>query len=125
MKAKVLLTSCAMAVALAVASQASAQVHNDHYACYQIKAKFPKNQTGTLTNQVEASGTFNKCKIKLLCVPSLKNGGGTITNANAHYCGWQCKGFKGKVTYTVTDQFAAGSVTTSKLKFILNACTKS
>jgi len=125
MKASLLAASCAIAFALGFAGQASAQIHNEHYACYDLKNKHPKGQTGTISNQVEALGTFEKCKLKQLCVPTLKNGGGIITNPTAHYCTYQCKGGKPAVAYTVTDQFGAGAVTTKKLRFIMNSCAKS
>lgn len=108
---------------------------NDHYACYQTKSlkdankvdghKVKPKPSGTLINQVEPAGTFSKCKFKLLCVPTDKNGSGAPANPNLHYCGWQCKGFKGAVQYTTTDQFGAGPIEAKKLKFILNTCTKS
>jgi hypothetical protein len=124
MRGKILLAGAvALGFALA-ASSASAQVHNDHYACYQLKNKFPKGQTGTLNNQVNAADAYSKCKLKHICVPTLKNGGGVITNANAHYLAWQCKGSKPVVAYTATDQFGGGAISTKKLKFILNLATK-
>lgn len=124
MRGKILLASAVALVGFAfAASSASAQL-NDHYACYQLKHKFPKGQTGTISNQVEAAGTFQKCKLKHLCVPTSKNGGPAPASPNAHYMAWQCKGGKPVVAYTVTDQFAGGSVSTKKLKFLLNLATK-
>jgi hypothetical protein len=121
MRGRILLASAVAGVGLLfTASSASSQIHNDHYACYQLKHKFPKGQAGTLSNQVEVAGQYAKCKLKHLCVPTLKNGGGNISNANAHYLVWQCKGGKPVVPYTVSDQFASGVVTTKKLKFLLN-----
>src|SRR5262245_18926620 len=126
MRRKILLASAEARVGFAfAASSASAQIHNDHYACYQVKHKFPKGQTFSASNQVEPAGAEGKCKLKALCVPTLKDGGGTISNANAHYLMWQCKGSMPVVSYTATDQFAGGSVSTKKFKFLLNLATKS
>ena len=102
---------------------------NEHYACYQAKAadaglKPDPKPSGTLTNQV-ANGTFEKCKFKLICVPTEKNDSGPPGNPALNYCGWQCKGFKGEVPFTVSDQFGSGAVVAKKLKFILNECTVS
>jgi hypothetical protein len=106
---------------------------NDHYACYQSKTlkdankfdghKIKPKPSGTLDDQV-ATGSFEKCKFKLLCVPTNKNGGGAPANPNLHYCGWQCKGFKGSAVFTTTDQFGAGPIEAKKLKFILTQCSK-
>jgi hypothetical protein len=126
MRGKILLASAVALVGFAfAASSASAQIHNDHYACYQVKHKFPKGQTFTAANQVEGAGAESKCKLKALCVPTTKDGGGVISNATADYLLWQCKGSKPVVAYTVTDQFAGGAVSTKKFKFLLNLATKS
>ena len=77
MRGKILLAGAVALVGFAfTASSASAQVHNDHYACYQLKHKFPKGQTGTLNNQIERPCIF-EVQAEALCVPTLKNGGGT------------------------------------------------
>ena len=115
----------ALVGALAWARPAMANPDNDHYAGYQIKQKIKVQPSGTIINQVEAAGTFNKCKLKFLLVPTAKNGGPAPADPNLHYCCWQCKGGKPVVAYTITDQFASGAVSTKKLKMICNTCTKS
>jgi len=107
------------------ACQLEAGSDNDHYAGYQIKSKLAKGQSGTISNQVEAAGTFEKCKAKFLLVPTSKNGGPAAANPTLHYLCWQCKGGKPAVSYTVTDQFASGSISTKKLKMICNIAAKS
>jgi hypothetical protein len=99
----------------------------NHYACYQTKdlkipAKLPKGQTGTYSTQND-SGTYEKCKLKLLCMPVNKDGSG-IPDPNLHYCCHQCKGFKGAVNYDVSDQFVTGRVQAKKFKFLCNPCDK-
>jgi hypothetical protein len=123
MKVRVLLTSLALAVGFMVASSASAQ--DNHYACYQAKdLKTPKlasKQTGSFADSV-AAGTFEKCKLKYVCVPTDKNGSG-IPDPSLNYCCHQCKGFKGAVNVGVSDQFINGNVQLKKLKFICNPCS--
>jgi hypothetical protein len=126
---KITLIAAAVGFLGATAWLTPALAQNDHYACYQSKAedaglKIKPKPSGTLTNQVVPNDAFSKCKFKLLCVPTAKNAGPAPANPNDHYCGWQCKGFKGAVPYTVTDQFGGGAITAKKLKFVLNACTK-
>lgn len=99
----------------------------NHYACYQVKHKLTKGQTGSISNQVEAAGTFQKCKLKYLCAPTSKTYNmvtSPIQNPALHYCCHQCKGGKPAVPYTITDQFVTGAVTTKKLKLICNPCVK-
>jgi len=95
----------------------------NHYACYQVKHKLTKGQTGTLSNDVEVAGAFQKCKLKHLCVPTAKNGD-PIQNPDLNYCCHQCKGGKPAVAYTITDQFVTGAITTKKLKYVCNPCQK-
>jgi cysteine-rich repeat protein len=95
----------------------------NHYACYQVKHKLPKGQTGTISNDVELAGTFSKCKLKFLCTPTVKNSS-PIQNPDLNYCCHQCKGGKPAVAYTITDQFVSGAITTKKLKLICNPCVK-
>src|SRR4030095_11157169 len=95
----------------------------DHYACYQVKHKLPKGQTGTISNAVEPAGTFQKCKLKYLCAPTIKNGS-AAQKTSLNSCCHQCRGGKPVVAYTLTDQFVTGSVTTKKLKLICNPCLR-
>jgi hypothetical protein len=120
---KIVVMSSALAFAAAVAWSAPAQAQVDHYAGYQVKHKLAKGQTGTISNAVEAAGSFEKCKVKFLLVPTDKNSnpaGGTDT-----YLCHQCKGGKPVVNFTVTDQFVGGAVSTKKLKLICNLATAS
>jgi hypothetical protein len=94
----------------------------NHYACYQVKHKLATEQSGTISNQVEPVGTFAKCKLKFLCVATERNGE-AIVDPDLHYCCHQCKGGKPAVSFTITDQFVAGAVTTKKLKLMCNRCT--
>jgi hypothetical protein len=129
MRVKLFVSGLALAVAAwLLAPSAVVAQDNEHYACYQAKAsgasKVKPKPSGNIIDQV-SSGAFSGCKLKLLCVPTDKNGSG-IQNSNLHYCGWQCKGFKGSAPYTVTDQFVGGGgAEAKKLKFILNQCDKS
>ena len=120
MRGKILLASAVALVGFAFAESSASAQQNEHYACYQLKHKFPKGQTATVSNDVEASGAQGKCKLKNLCVPTQKDGGGTNPNGSADYLMWQCKGTKPVVALTVTDQFAGGAASTKKFKFLLN-----
>lgn len=129
MRVKLFVSGVALAVAAwLIAPTAAVAQANDHYACYQVKAsgaaKVKPKPSGNISDQV-SSGSFSGCKLKILCVPTSKNGG-PVNDPTLHYCGWQCKGFKGSAPYTVTDQFTlGGGAEAKKLKFILNKCTKS
>jgi len=125
MAKRILVIVGALALIGAMSSAPVQAQDNDHYACYQLKHKIkPKPKpSGNLTNNlVEVAGNFSKCKLKFLCVPTEKNGGGVIGDPNLHYCAWQCKGGKPLADFAITDQFGFGSVSTKKLKFILNKC---
>jgi hypothetical protein len=122
---KALVIAGALALGTALVWTTPAKAADNEYAGYQIKAKLtPTLGAGTLSNSVEGSGVFNKCKAKFLLVPTVKNGG-TIANAALNYMCWQCKGNKPVATFTVTDQFASGLVATKKLKMICNPATAS
>ena len=123
-KALVIAGALALGTALAWTLPAKA-ADNDHYAGYQIKNKIKVQPTGTIANSVEAAGNFNKCKLKFLFVPTAKNGGAAPANPNLNYACWQCKGGKPVVSFTVTDQFGSGAVSTKKLKFICNTAAVS
>ena|SRR5215510_246685 len=114
------------AAAFAFVGWASAASAQNHLACYQMKdlkspAKFDNSQSYTLSNQIQASDTATKCKVKLLCVLTDKNAntGGTVSD----YICYQCKGSKGGPSFQVTDQFGTVSVETKKLKFLCNPLT--
>lgn len=125
MTKKILMIAGVFAFVGALAWATPVQAQNDHYAGYQVKHKLAKGQTGTIANQVEAAGTFAKCKAKFLLVPTKKNAGPNPANPNQHYLCHQCKGGKPAVTYTVTDQFVGGELSTKKLKLVCNEAVKS
>jgi hypothetical protein len=118
---KALVIAGALALGTALVWTASAKAADNEYAGYQIKNKLVGSfGASTVQNVVEVSGgTFTKCKAKFLLVATNKNGGG-IANPGLNYLCWQCKGAKPVASFTVTDQFAGGAVSTKKLKMICN-----
>jgi hypothetical protein len=125
MRAKLIVTCLGLAIAAWMIAPTVASAQDNHYACYQVKdlkvpGKLAKGQAGTHTTAgVHGPALYEKCKLKYLCSPTSKDGS-IIADPNLHYLCHQCKGFKGKVAFDVTDQFVTGRVETKKLKFICN-----
>lgn len=127
MRVKVLLTGCAIAVALAFATTASAQVPaGNHYVCHKVKdlkvpAKFVSN-TSTAVDQV-ANHSLSIKKPFLLCNPAVKNGN-PIVNAALHYVCYKAKGGKFAVSYDITDQYGPLRLQTKKPFLVCNPASK-
>jgi hypothetical protein len=123
MRAKLIITCLGLAVAawMIAPTVASAQTH---LACYQVKdlkvpAKLLSKQTGTHADAVTTE-SFEKCKLKYLCIPTSKDGSG-IADPSLNYNCYQCKGAtKPAVSFDFTDQYNTGRIETKKLKFICN-----
>ena len=113
MRVKVLLTGCAMAVAVAFATTASAQVPaGNQYVCHKVKdekvpAKFLA-QTIAKVDQVAAHSLDLK-KAFLLCNPAAP-----AVDPTLHYVCYKAKGGKFAASFDTTDQFGPLRLSTKK-----------
>jgi len=128
MRMRVFLTGCAIAVGLAFASQASAQVPvGNHYLCRKVKDnQVPAKhvpQTGITVADVVGLDVCETKKAFLFCAPTSKNGG-PVPNPALGYCCYKAKCTqKPAVLIDVTDQFNGLQLETKKPFLLCNPCS--
>jgi hypothetical protein len=129
MSGRIVLASCAVTFAVALAGAASAQIPNaNHYLCRKVKdqkvpAKFVPQLGVTVVDQVGID-TGEAKKPFLLCNPTSKNGG-VIVDPSLHYCCYKFKSsLKPAVVFDVTDQFGPLRLETKKPFLLCNPCSK-
>lgn len=129
MSGKIVLASCAVTFAVALAGAASAQVPiANHYLCHKagdqkVPAKFVQQIGVSVVDQTIAT-TGDAKKPFLLCNPVSKNGG-PIVDAALHYCCYKFKSAsKVKASYDITDQFGPLRLETKKPFLLCNPCSK-
>jgi hypothetical protein len=131
MRGKILLTGCAMALALGFASQAAAQVPlGNHYLCRKVKdLGIPAKHVKQLGIVVQDQIGIDSCDTKkpfLLCSPlAIKNGPVPVPDPNLHYvCYKTTCAQKPAVNFDVTDQFNPLRLQTKKPFLLCNPAIK-
>lgn len=131
MRGKILLTGCAMTLALAFVGEASAQVPaGNHFLCRKVKdrqdpAKFVSVPGIAVTDQI-GSDTCEAKKPFLLCSPLLAKNGPIVPPSPAlHYVCYKAKcGQKPAVAFDTTDQFGPVGLETKKPFLLCNPASK-
>ena len=113
MRVRVLLTSFAIAFAVAFAGQAQAQVPaGNEYVCHKVKdLKIPAKFVGQINNETDQVGAhaLDLKKAFLLCNPTLP-----AVDPALHYVCYKAKAGKTAVQFATTDKFGPLSLETKK-----------